>query len=254
MANPFVKGWKYFMALLGHKIDEYADPAVVIQQAIEELQRGHQGLVQQAASVIGNQRQLEMQMSRRQAEVGKLTENARQALVLAAEARTSGDEEKAQEYERTAQTFATQLVTAEELLTDLVNLHKSALAASTQARRAVEDNAQLLQGHLAERTKLLSQLEQAKMQETVAKSLEIMGGTAQGSGPSFDEVREQIERRFATALGRADLAANSPEGLMRQVQQATAINAGAARVAQLRAEIEAGASPAAITADADAHA
>ena len=64
MANPFVKGWRYIMALFGAKIDEYADPKVQIQQAIEDAQRQHQALVQQAAAVIGNQRQLEMKLSR----------------------------------------------------------------------------------------------------------------------------------------------------------------------------------------------
>ncbi len=44
MANPFVKGWKYLMALFGAKIDEYADPKVQIQQAIEDAQRQHQAL------------------------------------------------------------------------------------------------------------------------------------------------------------------------------------------------------------------
>lgn len=48
MANPFVKGWKYLMALFGARIDEHADPKVQIQQAIEEAQRQHQALVQQA--------------------------------------------------------------------------------------------------------------------------------------------------------------------------------------------------------------
>ena len=72
MANPFVKGWKYLMALFGAKIDEYADPKVQIQQAIEDAQRQHQALVQQAAAVIGNQRQLEMKLSRQMSEVEKL--------------------------------------------------------------------------------------------------------------------------------------------------------------------------------------
>ena len=39
MANPFVKAWKYLMALFSSKVDEYADPKVQIQQAIEEAQR-----------------------------------------------------------------------------------------------------------------------------------------------------------------------------------------------------------------------
>ncbi len=83
MANPFVKGWRYFLALFGAKIDEYADPKVQIQQAIEDAQRQHQALVQQAAAVIGNQRQLEMKLSRQMTEVEKLQGQARQALVLA---------------------------------------------------------------------------------------------------------------------------------------------------------------------------
>lgn len=86
MANPFVKGWKYLMALFGSKIDEHADPKVQIQQAIEEAQRQHQALVQQAAAVIGNQRQLEMKLSRQMSEVEQLQANARQALVLADQA------------------------------------------------------------------------------------------------------------------------------------------------------------------------
>lgn len=43
MANPFTKAWKYLMALFSSKVDEYADPKVQIQQAIEEAQRQHQG-------------------------------------------------------------------------------------------------------------------------------------------------------------------------------------------------------------------
>ena len=68
MANPFVKAWKYVMALFSSKIDEHADPKVQIQQAIEDAQRQHQALVQQAAAVIGNQRQLEMKLSRQMSE------------------------------------------------------------------------------------------------------------------------------------------------------------------------------------------
>src|SRR5512142_1006430 len=106
MANPFVKGWRYMMALFGAKIDEYADPKVQIQQAIEDAQRQHQALVQQAAAVIGNQRQLEMKLSRQMDDAQKLQASARQALVLADKARAAGDETRAQQYEQTAQTFA----------------------------------------------------------------------------------------------------------------------------------------------------
>jgi phage shock protein A len=238
MANPFVKGWRYLMALFGAKIDEYADPKVQIQQAIEDAQRQHQALVQQAAAVIGNQRQLEMKLSRQMSEVEKLQGMARQALVLADRARASGDEAEAQKYESTAQTLATQLVSGEQSMEDLKTLHDQALAAAGQARKAVENNATVLQQRIAERSRLLSQLEQAKMQETVAKSLESMSSlAAPGNTPSLDEVRDKIETRYANAMGRAELAANSVEGRMLEVQKSSLDMAGSSRLEQIRASM-----------------
>jgi phage shock protein A len=238
MANPFVKGWKYLMALFGARIDEHADPKVQIQQAIEEAQRQHQALVQQAAAVIGNQRQLEMKLSRQMSEVERLQANARQALVLADQARAKGDEAEANRYEQSAQTLATQLVSAEQATEDLKTLHDQALGAAAQARRAVENNSMILQQKLAERTKLLSQLEQAKMQESVARSLESMSAlTAPANTPSLDEVRDRIEQRYATAMGRAELAGNSVEGRMLEIQKATLDSAGSARLEQIRSSM-----------------
>lgn len=239
MANPFVKAWKYLMAAFSSKIDEHADPKVQIQQAIEEAQRQHQALSQQAAAVIGNQRQLEMKLNRQLGEVEKLQASARQALVLADEARAKGDLEKATQYENAAEGFATQLVTAEQSIEDLKTLHDQALQAAAQAKQAVERNSMMLQQKLSERTKLLSQLEQAKMQEQVSASLNQMSElTAPGSTPSLDEIREKIERRYTTALGQAELAQNSVQGRMLEVQQATTQLAGHSRLEQIRASLK----------------
>src|SRR5882757_8259160 len=238
MANPFAKGWRYLMALFGAKIDEYADPKVQIQQAIEDAQRQHQALVQQAAAVIGNQRQLEMKLSRQMDEVQKLQGSARQALILADKARAEGNEAKATEYENTAQVFATQLVSGEQSMEDLKTLHDQALSAAGQARKAVENNAMVLQQRIAERSRLLSQLEQAKMQETVARSLESMSSlAAPGNTPSLDEVRDKIEQRYANAMGRAELASNSVEGRMLEVQKSSLDMAGSSRLEQIRASM-----------------
>jgi phage shock protein A len=238
MANPIVKAWKYLMAALGAQVDQRADPRVQIHQAVEEAQRQHATLTQQAAAVIGNQRQLELKLSRGMGEVEKLGASARQALVLADRARSEGDEQKATQYENTAQAFATQLVAAEQNLEDLKGLHDSALSAAQQAKRAVENNAMILQQKLAERTALLSQLEQAKMQEQVANSLQSMSQLqAPGNVPSLDEVRDKIEQRYANAMGRAELAQNSVEGRMLEVQKSALDLAGSSRLDQIRASM-----------------
>jgi phage shock protein A len=238
MANPFVKAWKYFLAAFSSKIDEHADPKVQIQQAIEDAQRQHQALSQQAASVIGNQRQLEMKLNRQLGDIEKLQASARQALTMADQARAKGDEAAAQQYEQSAQAFATQLVTAEQNVEDLKTLHDQSIGAAQQAKAAVERNAMVLQQKLAERTKLLSQLEQAKMQEQVSASLRSMSEVAApGNTPSLDEVRDKIEKRYTTALGQAELAQNSVQGRMLEVQQASTDFAGQNRLEQIRASM-----------------
>ncbi|MGV0432537.1 PspA/IM30 family protein [Corynebacterium sp. 20_84] len=237
MANPFVKAWKYLMALFDNKIEENADPKIQIEQAIGEAQRQHQELSQQAAAVIGNQRQLEMQLNRRLADVEKLQANTKQALKLADKSRADGDNSKAVEYENAAEAFAAQLVTAEQGVEDTKSLHDQALQQAEQAKQAVERNSMKLQQQVAERSKLLSQLEQAKMQEKVAESLQSMNSLTDGSSPNLDQVREKIERRYSNALGQAELAQNSVQGRMAEVEQAGIQMAGHSRLEQIRAEM-----------------
>ena len=206
MANGFTKAWKYLMALFSSKVDEYADPKVQIQQAIEEAQRQHQALSQQAAAVIGNQRQLEMKLNRQLGEIEKLQASARQALVLADQARASGDEVKARP------------VRAVRAGVRLAAGHGRAVGGGPQdAARPVDPGrgpgeagrrAQLDDAPAEDRRahEAALQLEQAKMQEQAAASLRQMSElAAPGNTPSLEEVRDKIERRYANAhrLGRA---------------------------------------------------
>ena len=67
MPNPFVKLWKYLTASANAQIDQRADPKIQIAQAIEAEQSRHAALANQAAAVLGNQRQLEMEPTCRMA-------------------------------------------------------------------------------------------------------------------------------------------------------------------------------------------
>lgn len=237
MANPFSKAWNYFLAAFDHKIEENADPKIQIEQAIQAAQRQHQELSQQAAAVIGNQRQLEMQLNRQLGEIEKLQNNTRQALALADKARAEGDLQKAQEFENTGEAFAAKLVAAEQAVQGTKQLFDQAAQQAAQAKQAVERNAQQLQQTLAERTKLLSQLEQAKMQEKVSASLNQMNQLSASSAPSLEQVREKIERRYTTALGQAELAQGGIHGRMAEVEQASLQLEGHSRLEQIRAEM-----------------
>lgn len=52
--------------------------------------------------------------------------------------------------------------------------------------------------------------------------------------PTFDAVREKIENRFATSLGSAELAAETPEGRTAAEQYDARQQAAAERLAQIR--------------------
>ena len=135
-------------------------------------------------------------------------------------------------------------MTAEQSVEDLKTLHDQALNAAAQPKKAVDQNAMMVQQKIAERTKLLSQLEQAKMQEQVSASLRSMSEiAAPGTTPSLDEVREKIERRYANALGSAELAQSSVQGRMIEVQQAGVEMAGHSRLEQIRASMRGEALP-----------
>jgi len=156
------------------------------------------------------------------------------------QARQNGDQQKATEYENAAEAFAAQLVTAEQNVEDLKGLHDQSLQAAGQAKKAVEQNAMVLQQKVAERTKLLSQLEQAKMQEQVSASLQSMSELSSGGNtPNLDQVRDKIEQRYANALGSAELAQNSVQGRMMEIEQASTQMAGHSRLEQIRASMQA---------------
>ena len=146
---------------------------------------------------------------------------------------------KAGQYEQSAQAFASQLVTAEQSVEDLKTLHDQSIQAAGQAKQAVERNSMMLQQKIAERTKLLSQLEQAKMQEQAAASLRQMSElAAPGNTPSLEEVRDKIERRYANAIGlgraRAELGAGPDAG---GAGQSRSTWRAPARLEQIRASL-----------------
>src|SRR5579884_2448292 len=90
--------WRYVTAALTGKFEEVADPKVQLEQAITEAQDQHRRLVEQAANVVANQKQTEMQLNRAAAELEKLNASTRQALVMANDAAQRGDHQKAADY------------------------------------------------------------------------------------------------------------------------------------------------------------
>jgi phage shock protein A len=237
MFKVFRRWWAYITAKLGMSLEERADPKVQLEQAITEAQEQQRRLKEQAANVIAHQKQTELRLNRSMAELEKVNGNARQAVLMADEASRGGDQTKATQYTVTAESFANRLIALEREVEDLKALHLQSTEAANQAKAAVQQNSTALQQKLAERQKLLSQLDQAKMQEQMNTAMSSLSETVGQDVPTLNEVRDKIEARYAKAKGMAELTEASVESRMLEVEQASINSEAQARLAQIRSQL-----------------
>ena len=237
MFKSIKRWWKYFTAKLNSDFDRRADPTVQLEQAITEAQDQHRRLREQAANVIANQKQTELRLNRQMTEYEKLTGNTKQAVLMADDAASKGDTVKAAEYGSAAEAFANRLITLEREIDETKGLALQATQASEQAKSAVAQNSAALQKKLAERQKLLSQLDQAKMQEQMNTAMASIGETVGEDVPSFDEVRDKIEARYAKAKGVSELTGEAVESRMLEVETASMNVEAQNRLAEIRTQL-----------------
>ena len=237
MFKTLKKWWKYLGAKFNKNFDDRADPAIQLEQALSEAQQQHRRLKEQAANVIASQKQAEIRLNGKMTELERLNTNARQALMMAADAEKAGNATKAAQYTSAAETIANQLIQVEKDVESLKSMVLDATQASDQAKAAVAQNSAALQKKLSERQKLLSQLDQAKMQEQMNKAMSSLSETVGQDTPSLEEVRTKIEARYAKAKGMAELEGSSVESRMLEVEQAAVNTDAQARLAEIRTKL-----------------
>ena len=231
------KQWKYLVAKLTGQFNENADPKVQLEQAIGSAQTQHKQLKEQAANVIAGQKQAEIRLNKKMTELEKLNGNARQALIMASDAQKAGNAEKAAQYTSAAETIADKLLSIEADVESLKSMVLESAQASDQAKAAVKQNSRLLQEKISEKSKLLSQLEQAKMQEEMNSAMSSLTETVGDDVPTLNEVTEKIEARYAKGKASAELNEVGVESRVLEIEQATANVQAQGRLSELRAEL-----------------
>lgn len=235
--------WNYMVAKATGDFNSRADPKIQLEQAIQEAHDQHRQLKEQAANVIANQKQTEIRLNRTMEEYEKISANARQAVMMADDAQRKGDDAKLTQYTSAAEAFANRMIGIEREVEDLKSLHLQASQAAEQAKSAVNQNSAQLQKKLSERQKLMSQIDQAKMQEQLNKAMSSLSETVGEDVPSFEEIREKVESRYAKAKGAAELNESSIEGRMLEVEQASLNVEAQTRLSEIRSQLGLGAAP-----------
>ena len=250
MWQQLTRQWKYMTARMAKRFDEKADPRVQLEQALDDARDQHRRLKDQATTMIANQKQTEMQLNRTLSELERVNQNARNAVLMAEQASMQGDTAKAASFTHAAEQFTDRLITLEQEIENYKALHYQVSEAAEQAKAAVAQNALNLQKKLRERQKLLSQLDQARLQEQMNDAIGTLTESVEDDVPSFNEVRAKIEARYAKAKGVAELTGTgaTTDTAMLEIEAAARVNETQSRLNQIREQL--GVAPTAPTAPA----
>ena len=242
------KQWNYLVAKMSGRFEERADPKVQLEQAISEARNQHKRLKEQATNVIAGQKQAKIRLNKKMSELEKLNANTRQALIMASDAQRAGDVEKAAEFTHAAETIADKLISVEADVESLKVMVIESTEAADQAKAAVQQNSRLLQEKIAEKSKLLSQLDQAKMQEEMNSAMSQLTESVGEDVPTLNEVQEKIEVRYAKAMAASELQETTVETRVLEIEEATSNVEAQSRLSELRLELglTAGATPEAV--------
>ncbi len=229
--------WGYITTLFRRTAEGAMNPEIEIEQAINEARKRDQELRNQAAKVVAHRTQIESKMEKAADDVGEAREMAKQALLRAEQAKSSGDVEGVEKWTRTAQALAIKLQAAENNLGTLKTQYETAATQADKAKDAVQQNAMRVQELAAKRMELLGSLEAAKMQESVNKAVDSLSNTMDYDMPSLEKVEEKIEARKAEAMAKAELREATPAGAEAELKEAINMVQADAKLEELKAEL-----------------
>ena len=237
MFRSLRRWWRYLGARLGMQLDQSADAKVQLEQAIQEARDQHRLLTENAASVIANQIQLQQRLDAALQEYDKANNLARQALVLADREAQSGETARADNLNVAAESFTERIVFLEREISDLKRLLLDATEASGRARQAVRLNADGLRENVAQREYLLSQLDQAKVQEQLNAAMSQLSPATSDDVPTLAEVSDKIERRLAAARATSELRGSDVSIQVLEVEHALQGAETQARLGVMRSQL-----------------
>lgn len=193
----FNKENNYAEAKAEHTFDAHADPRIQVEQAIREAQEQHARLEGLVATVVGNQHHAEAVLHRYMDQQDSLEKSIKTAL--------STNNQDA------ARSFAQELASVRTNVASQTALVTKATTDAQNAQTQLQENAEALQEAMAKRQTLLSELDQAQMQEQMDTAVTQLTQVGNHTVPTLADVQDKIDQRLANAQGMADVQSTSVE-------------------------------------------
>jgi phage shock protein A len=189
--------------MFGGIIEKTEDPELILQQTIRDMRDRMPELNNNVAQVMANERLLAKGKERLEQQVVEFDSKIKAAI------KASRDD--------IATAYIGQLQQAQADLQRTNQQHEYATRAAQQALKLRDSYKLQLEQRAAEATRLVSQSRQAKMQEQIAQTMASfqLGDDAS----SFEEMRDKIDRRSATAEAKLQLGATSVDTQMQEIER-----------------------------------
>ncbi len=190
-------------AMFGGVIEKTEDPELILQQTIRDMRDRVPELNNSVAQVMATERLLARNKERLESQVVDLDSKIKAAIKM--------------NRDDIATAYIGQLQQAQLDLQKTSQQLDYAGNASKQALKARDNYVLQMQRRTAEAMQLINQSKQAKLQEQLAQT---MASFQLGDDAStFNEMREKIDRRAATAEAKLQLGASSVDNQMHEIER-----------------------------------
>lgn len=194
---------RLFRSIFGGVIERAEDPELILQQTIRDMRDKVPQMQNNVALVMSQEKQLEKRVAQLEKEIVEDDYKVKAAIK--------------QERDDVARLYITRLQDKQNELAASKEQLVTARAASKQARKLLDDYILQVKKRTSEAQQLVNQARAAKMQEQLSQTMaSFKVGDDAGT---FDEMRDKIQRRAATAEAKIELATGGIESQIADIER-----------------------------------
>lgn len=194
---------RLFRSIFGGLIERAEDPELILQQVIRDMREKVPQMQSNVAQVMATEKLLQKEVVVLEREIIEFDAKVKASI------KTGRDD--------IARTYITALQEKQTALDRSKTQLQSASAATEQAKKFLQNYILQMKKRTAEAQQLVNEARGAKMQEQLAQTMaSFQVGDDAGT---FDEMRERIQRRAASAEARMELATGGVEAQIQDIER-----------------------------------
>ena len=200
--NPFTRAWRYLMALMQGKLDQWEDPEIIINEAMREAKDNQIKNRELAVQAITQKNNLQAEVDKEERLVAEFERKATLAL-------QSGNRELAKQ-------FLKEKALHDQSLGSMRGNLAAATEASEKVKIAIKQEEERLRVRASEALALKANMKQAQIQIKINKALDQFQFSE--NEQQWSQAKDRITSMQSEAQARAEVAGTSIDSKLREME------------------------------------